>query len=263
MLKSKKCTKDNGSDLDDNNSMMGSDFDLDELLKEIDEEDSDHENENNNNNNQIKKDNEIQNNLKMDKIKKITNDKKEKNILEKKDTTELVNIKKSENNNNDKKRLHIKNKAMIKHDDELQLNTKKQKITNDEDHGIIITEDDKNKHLFQKIVKEYIHLPLMKRIDQYIDELKKENIPIPLCFDMKVLTVLDNWTTSLEELFQQHFSHNDKDSEKNKAIRHTLIAQYLFYTWLRKNNFIPNENFLISEQDKKYFVKWINDIHNL
>jgi len=238
--------------------IIDSDIDLDELLKEIEEEeDSDHEKENNPTKND---NNKIQKNLNIERMKK--------NTFTKEDINELKNAKKCENNNhnnNDKKRPYTKNKIKIpKNDDDddesqsLLSNPKKQKTTNDEDDETII-EEDKNRCLFQTIVKEYVRLPLMKRIDQYIDELKKENVHVPLYFDIKeVSTNIDKFTT-LEELFQHLSNFNDKDSEKNKAIRHTLTAQYLVYTWLKKNKFLRDENVPISEQDKKCFLKWINN----
>jgi len=68
----------------------------------------------------------------------------------------------------------------------------------------------------------------MKRIDQYIDQLKKEN---------GALSALENVIT-LKELFQYHNGNDNKDSEKNKTIRFALISQHMFYTCVKENNLL-------------------------
>jgi len=251
MSKTKKCSNDcSGSD-------DISDLDLDALMKEIENENN-HESgsddgHHNSNSNKVKKE-----------IKK-----QEENKIQKKGIKDLEN--ESEKN---QKRTYTKHQEIIKNKDSKDSdnpNPKKQKIINKHD---IQKEKENNNELsknknkeisanqtnmfLKKILKEYLHLPWMKRMDQYVKELKKENVSISFHFDEQTLSVLDNFTT-LEEVFQNHF--DIKDSEKNKAIRLVLIAQYLFYNWLKKNNLLQSDDTNISEENKKIFLKLINNIN--
>ena len=264
MSKSNKCSNDcSGSDI--------SDLDLDALMKEI-ENDSDHENgsdnghNNDTNGNKVKKENKFEDQKRKQEQNK--KQKKESNIL-KKGIKDL-----EDESDKNQKCMYAKHQEMIKNNDLKNAenpNPKKQKIINKHD---IQKEKENNNELsknknkeisanqtnmfLKKILKEYLHLPWMKRMDQYVKELKKENVSISFHFDEQTLSVLDNFTT-LEEVFQNHF--DIKDSEKNKAIRLVLIAQYLFYNWLKKNNLLQSDDTNISEENKKIFLKLINNIN--
>ena len=53
-----------------------------------------------------------------------------------------------------------------------------------------------------KLLEEYLHLPLMERMNQYIDELKKEKISITLYLDDTNVSPAPLDIRTLEELFQ-------------------------------------------------------------
>lgn len=176
--------------------------------------------------------------MKIQKNKKITND-KNNNIQNK----ELVNGMEEKGNNNNNKRIH---------DSTIAINIQE---NNNNNNG---SNNANQKNIFlKKLFEEYVNIPLMKRMDQYFEELKKENITIPSHLDVKIVFILDNFGT-LEEVFENY--NNDTDSEKNKDIRFILIAQYLFYTWLKKNNLLQNNNENISEENKKQFLQWASNI---
>jgi len=92
----------------------------------------------------------------------------------------------------------------------------------------------------------------MKRMDQYIEELKKEKVEIQLYFDNneKVFSTLEG-VTAIEELFHQQCNNND-DNKKNKSIQIVLMAQY------QKKKLLQENDNNITEENKKLFLKCIN-----
>lgn len=265
MSKTNKCINNCDSD-------MGSELDLDELMKEIenDDDDEDHNTENDKRKKENKSINKNEKNNKIDGMQKKENNTLKKSI---KDNSE------NESENNRKRTYAVGkyNKEITKNEDlNDPANPKKQKTTvNDiipkkEEHVKKIEEEKNNNHnnnvnrkdddgdnIFQKkLLEEYIRLPLMKRIDQYLEEFKKENHSVPSYLDMETSSIINKIET-LEEVFQNYNNDDNKNSEKNKTIRFALMARYSFYIWLKKNRlFQDNNNLNITEENKKQFIKW-------
>ena len=218
----------NKKSISNNDDDIHSSLDLDELLKEIDNEESD----NNDENNDYKKEKQEQYNKRLEnesKNQKRTCTKLDKETTKKQKTTNHDNmikkgdhIEKEENNNN--------------------------KINNNNEENFPI----------KKVLKEYIHLFLMKQMDQYVEEFKKENNgQIPFYLDIEASSSILDKIETLEEVFQK-YNNDNKDSEKNKVVRFTLIAQYQLYLWLKNNHLLQNKDTNISEENKNRFRKWVN-----
>ena len=172
------------------------------------------------------------------------------------DDDENTHEKEINNKTNDAKRKFSIDECNVNKEEDIVPSAKKQK----ENNNVKETESNMNKKINEEknvsISKnnnrylDFINLGWMKRMDQYIEELKKENTKIPSYLDTDYDVSLGNFN-SLEDAFKV----NDDD---DPTIRIHLVARYQYYIWLKKNKLLlEDENNQISDENKKQFIKWI------
>lgn len=108
---------------------------------------------------------------------------------------------------------------------------------------------EEKKTFSMEIVKKYVNVKWMKRMDQYVQEWvehqPKTNIPIYLTDEFPL--ILDSYR-NVEEVFQTD----------DNNVKIALFSQYQLYLWLKKNQLLVSfDKNIYLKRIKKQFENWI------